>query len=236
MTLLGKLPNPVIWSAAGMVLVSGTTTVAVLDGSLPHALPTILAPAAAVVAIATAATRASRGWPPWSAQAVIVFAVAGAAGGLLSALWFVARPYVSFLESTGLPVLLDGVNFLPALLAAAFLRRPGSILVAMGLSQLVALAAVRSVAPAISLLDVPLAVAAAEGWLLWRGPDRPAATTLVGAGLLLGIGSAVAALTVHPGAHVESSLLSMSITRASSGALAGYFVSRLVPRMPALCL
>ncbi|MFQ5459206.1 MAG: hypothetical protein ACE5EL_00270 [Anaerolineae bacterium] len=210
---------------------------ALLDGSLPHSLPTFLAPAAAVAAIATAASRISHGrWPPWSARGVIVIAVAGAGGGLLSGLLFVARPYVAFLESTGLPALLDGVNFLPALLAGAILRRPGSMLVAMALSQLVALAAVSSVAPALSLLDVPLAVAAAEGWLMWRGPGRPATTALVGAGLLLGIGSTVAALTVHPGAHTESSLLSMSIMRASSGALAGYFASRLVVLMPALCL
>lgn len=163
---------------------------------------------------------------PWQWRELALVALLGAASGIVVAIGDSVRPALTPLAHTGLTALLyDGLPVLPAVLPAAFVARPGVVVVGLIAGTLARALGDGPDYTALALVQLPLIAAPAELLLSLRRDDR-AALTLAAAGALVGLGSYIAARLFAPAAHAPEIWRALLFSALLYGGVVGWLVIR----------
>jgi hypothetical protein len=190
---------------------------------VPDTQPALVLVAAAA-ALGALLAAAGADTVPWTRREVALAVGLAVAAGLVAGGWEAARSRLEPLASTGLLTALDALLFLPALLPAAFVRRPGSLLLGLLVHFAVQLPT-GAYGAGLRLLMAPAMAGPAELWLLTRPPRGTLALAL--AGTLLGAAQVGLVQLLLPAAYASGSLPAAFLSAVLSGALAGWTAARL---------
>jgi ABC-type thiamin/hydroxymethylpyrimidine transport system permease subunit len=150
-------------------------------------------------------------------------------GGLIALTWSWFGGQLSPLDKTGIPALLEGLRILPALMAAAWVPLPGAATLGLVIAQVIDFTGRVTGAPALALLQIIVAAAPAELWLMRQGTDR-GRRTLAMAGVLIGLGSTAAVYLTAPGILPVDAWPAEIISRIIAGGAAGWALAWLRER------
>lgn len=159
-----------------------------------------------------------RGWTGRDLARAVLLSILG---GAIALGWSWFGGLLSPLDKTGIPALLEGLRILPALMAAAWVPLPGAATLGLVVAQVIDFTGRVTGAPALALLQIIVAAAPAEIWLMRRGTDR-GQRTLVVAGVLIGLGSTAAVYLTAPGILPAQGWPAEIISRVFAGGAAGW--------------